>query len=400
MNIAGYITAQQAEEIVKNYFQREGRELILEILKEHMTGLNINSKNELDNNLEINKEKEDKKELIKFSGNKIKLDSEIVRKKEAIQDFVRELEKYDEKERVEVKVGQLKEFIIKVFGLNEELEENRKNHLKEIKKLEVKKEELERDLEKLKDEYSESISKIESLNDNIADLINTKNSLGKEVKEKEEDIDRKEKEIIELETENNRYMKNIEALKGEKKELIETIGSKKIELERVEKENRELNKKVGKLDGVEELSRLYENYLKVSEGYRDRLKRLIKDDNVSSFIACCYNIGTMDDLWDSLNVEVRNGNLADAYILRDIFEYFVAQQNKKYDESLYKLLIPTIGEEFEPTKHMAINGSSSGKIEEVIFPGYGNMESKASSDQSDEERKFKKVRKLAMVKIG
>lgn len=399
MNIAGYITAQQAEEIVKNYFQREGRELILEILKEHMIGLNINSKNELDNNLEINKEKEEKKELIKFSGNKIKLDSEIVRKKEAIQDFVRELEKYDEKERVEVKVGQLKEFIIKVFGLNEELEENRKNHLKEIKKLEVKKEELERDLEKLKDEYSESISKIESLNDNIADLTNTKNSLGKEVKEKEEDIDRKEREIIDLESENNRYMKNIEALKGEKKELIETIESKKIELERVEKENRELNKKVGKLDGVEELSRLYENYLKVSEGYRDRLKRLIKDDNVSSFIACCYNIGTMDDLWDSLNVEVRNGNLADAYILRDIFEYFVAQQNKKYDESLYKLLIPTIGEEFDPTKHMAINGSSSGKIEEVIFPGYGNMESKASPDQTDEERKFKKVRKLAMVRV-
>lgn len=399
MNIAGYITAQQAEEIVKNYFQREGRELILEILKEHMIGLNINSKNELDNNLEINKEKEEKKELIKFSGNKIKLDSEIVRKKEAIQDFVRELEKYDEKERVEVKVGQLKEFIIKVFGLNEELEENRKNHLKEIKKLEVKKEELERDLEKLKDEYSESISKIESLNDNIADLTNTKNSLGKEVKEKEEDIDRKEREIIDLESENNRYMKNIEALKGEKKELIETIESKKIELERVEKENRELNKKVGKLDGVEELSRLYENYLKVSEGYRDRLKRLIKDDTVSSFIACCYNIGTMDDLWDSLNVEVRNGNLADAYILRDIFEYFVAQQNKKYDESLYKLLIPTIGEEFDPTKHMAINGSSSGKIEEVIFPGYGNMESKASLDQTDEERKFKKVRKLAMVRV-
>ncbi len=399
MSMAGFITAYEAERIVKNYFQREGRELILEILKEHMTGLNINSKNELDNNLEINKEKEDKKELIKFSGNKIKLDSEIVRKKEAIQDFVRELEKYDEKERVEVKVGQLKEFIIKVFGLNEELEENRKNHLKEIKKLEVKKEELERDLEKLKDEYSESISKIESLNDNIADLTNTKNSLGKEVKEKEEDIDRKEKEIIELETENNRYMKNIEALKGEKKELIETIGSKKIELERVEKENRELNKKVGKLDGVEELSRLYENYLKVSEGYRDRLKRLIKDDNVSSFIACCYNIGTMDDLWDSLNVEVRNGNLADAYILRDIFEYFVAQQNKKYDESLYKLLIPAIGEEFDPTKHMAINGSSSGKIEEIIFPGYGNMESKSSPDQTDEERKFKKVRKLAMVRV-
>lgn len=399
MSMAGFITAYEAERIVKNYFQREGRELILEILKEHMNGLNINSKNELDNNLEINKEKEGKKELIKFSGNKIKLNSEIVRKKEAIQDFVRELEKYDEKERVEVKVGQLKEFIIKVFGLNEELEENRKNHIKEIKKLEVKKEELERDLEKLKDEYSESISKIESLNDNIADLTNTKNSLGKEVKEKEEDIDRKEREIIDLESENNRYMKNIEALKGEKKELIETIESKKIELERVEKENRELNKKVGKLDGVEELSRLYENYLKVSEGYRDRLKRLIKDDNVSSFIACCYNIGTMDDLWDSLNVEVRNGNLADAYILREIFEYFVAQQNKKYDESLYKLLIPAIGEEFDPTKHMAINGSSSGKIEDIIFPGYGNMESKSSPDQIDEERKFKKVRKLAMVRV-
>lgn len=395
MNIAGYITAQQAEEIVKNYFQREGRELILEILKEHMNSFNINSKNELDNN----KEKEDKKEFIKFSSNKIKLDSEIVRKKEAIQDFVRELEKYDEKERVEVKVGQLKEFIIKVFGLNEELEKNRKKHIEEIKELEDKKEKLERDLGKLNIEYNDSINKIDSLDKNIVKLTNTKDSLEKEVEEKKEDIDKKEREIRNLELENNSYIENIETLKGEKKELIETIESKKEELERVEKENRELNKKVEKLDGVEELSRLYENYLKVSEGYRDRLKRLIKDDNVSSFIACCYNIGTMDDLWDSLNVEVRNGNLADAYILRDIFEYFVAQQNKKYDESLYKLLIPAIGEEFDPTKHMAINGSSSGKIEEIIFPGYGNMESKASPDQTDEERKFKKVRKLAMVRV-
>ena len=232
------------------------------------------------------------------------------------------------------------------------------------------------------------------------DLTNTKNSLKNKVSQKEDELDIKEREIRNLEAENNRYMKNIEVLKGEKEELIETIESKKEELERIEKENRELNKKVGKLVGVEELARLYEQYLKVSESYRERLKRLIKDDNVSSFIACCYNIGTMDDLWDSLNIEVRNGNLVDAYILKDIFEYFVVQQNKKYDESLYKLLIPTIGEEFEPTKHMAINGSSSGKIEEVIFPGYGNMESKASSDQSDEERKFKKVRKLAMVKIG
>lgn len=392
---AGFITAQEAERIVKNYFQKEGREFILEILKEHMNSFNINSKNELDNN----KEKEEKKGLIKFSSNKIKLDSEIVRKKETLQDFVRELEKYDEKERLEVKVGQLKEFIIKVFGLNEELEENRKNHLKELKKLEDKKEELERDIEKLNIDYNDSISKIDSLKETINDLTNTKNNLKNRVSQKEDELDIKEREIRNLELENNSYIENIETLKGEKKELIETIESKKEELERVEKENRELNKKVGKLDGVEELSRLYENYLKVSEGYRDRLKRLIKDNNVSSFIACCYNIGTMDDLWDSLNVEVRNGNLADAYILRDIFEYFVAQQNKKYDESLYKLLIPAIGEEFDPTKHMAINGSSSGKIEEVIFPGYGNMESKASPDQTDEERKFKKVRKLAMVKI-
>ena len=391
----GIMTVQEVEKIVKNYLCREGREIILEILKEQMDNFNYNFINKIDS-----KEIEEKTDIIKLSNNKIKLDSEIVRKKEAIQYFIKELEKYDDKEKVLIRVGQLKEFIIKVFGLNAELEENRKNHLKEIKKIEDKKESTEKKLEKLSVEYSDSISKIDSLNETVNDLTNTKNSLKNKVSQKEDELDIKEREIRNLEAENNRYMKNIEVLKGEKEELIETIESKKEELERIEKENRELNKKVGKLVGVEELARLYEQYLKVSESYRERLKRLIKDDNVSSFIACCYNIGTMDDLWDSLNIEVRNGNLVDAYILKDIFEYFVVQQNKKYDESLYKLLIPTIGEEFEPTKHMAINGSSSGKIEEVIFPGYGNMESKASSDQSDEERKFKKVRKLAMVKIG
>lgn len=399
---AGYITPQEAERIIKNYLMREGRELILNILKEYMETTNINFKTE-----EAEKNIIEEKKFINLSNNKkIELDPEIVRKKEIIKNFIEELKKYDEKDKVEIKVGQLKQFIIKVFNLNEELEYNKKIYLEKIENLKKEEKNLKNDINSLNIEYKSSKIKIEELNRDIEELIDTKENLEtnihqqkKAIESLEENIIKKEKEIKILENKNVEYMRDINNLTKEKQSLEEIILNKKVELDEIKQENNELNRKIGKLNGVEELSRMYECYLKVSNDYRKRLERLIKFEDISSFVACCYNIGAMDDLWDSLNVEVRSGNLADAYILRDIFEYFVIQQNKKYDESLYKLLIPNIGEEFDPTKHMTINGSSSGKIEEVIFPGYGSMESKSDPNQTDEERGFKKIRKLAMVRV-
>ena len=395
------IKREEINEIIKNYLLTEGREIILEILKEQNGYFIASTKAE---NL---------KEEIGTKEEKIKLSSDIVDKKEAIKDFIKELEKHNENEKVEIEVRQLKEFIIKILNLNEELDRERREHAEKIQKLELKERELKSNIEILEERYNSSENKVNGLNNEIGKLKIEEKRLEKEVedrnreiiilentiKEKEGINNRLETEKRNLESKNANLHENTEKLNREITRLDNEIQDKKLEIREIETEKERLNRRLGKLDGVEVLQKLYERYLEVSPTYRNRLENLIRTNDVSSFIACCYNIGTMEDLWDSLNVEIRGGNLADAYILRDIFEYFIIQQNKKYDESLYKLLIPNVGDEFDPTKHMAIDGKSSGKIEEIVFPGYGTMESKSNPNQTDDERGFKKIRKLAMVRM-
>lgn len=404
------IKREEINEIIKNYLLTEGREIILEILKEQTGYFIASTKAE---NLKEEIKRDEIEEEIGTKEEKIKLSSDIVDKKEAIKDFIKELEKHNENEKVEIEVRQLKEFIIKILNLNEELDRERREHAEKIQKLELKERELKSNIEILEERYSSSENKVNVLNNEIGKLKIEEKRLEKEVedrnreiitlentiKEKEGINNRLETEKRNLESKNANLHENTEKLNREITRLDNEIQDKKLEIREIETEKERLNRRLGKLDGVEVLQKLYERYLEVSPTYKNRLENLIRTNDVSSFIACCYNIGTMEDLWDSLNVEIRGGNLADAYILRDIFEYFVIQQNKKYDESLYKLLIPNIGDEFDPTKHMAIDGKSSGKIEEIVFPGYGTMESKSNPNQTDEERGFKKIRKLAMVRM-
>lgn len=404
------IKREEINEIIKNYLLTEGREIILEILKEQ-TGYFITSTKA--ENLKEEIKRDEIEEEIGTKEEKIKLSSDIVDKKEAIKDFIKELEKYNENEKVEIEVRQLKEFIIKILNLNEELDRERREHAEKIQKLELKERELKSNIEILEERYNSSENKVNGLNNEIGKLKIEEKRLEKEVedrnreiitlentiKEKEGINNRLETEKRNLESKNANLHENTEKLNREITRLDNEIQDKKLEIREIETEKERLNRRLGKLDGVEVLQKLYERYLEVSPTYRNRLENLIRTNDVSSFIACCYNIGTMEDLWDSLNVEIRGGNLADAYILRDIFEYFVIQQNKKYDESLYKLLIPNVGDEFDPTKHMAIDGKSSGKIEEIVFPGYGTMESKSNPNRTDDERGFKKIRKLAMVRM-
>lgn len=389
-----YIKKEEFNQMIKNYLMTEGKEIILEVLKEQTEYFMSNMKDE-----SLNQEEKIEEKKIEEQREKIKLSSDIVNKKEAIKDFIKELNKSDEKENVEVKVGQLKQFIIKVLNLNEELDRERKAHVDNIKKLEKEENELKYNIESLKEKYNISESKVRELNREIKELETKERILRDDIENKSREIINLSNIITEKEKENDSFNEKVRLLNREVTRLESEIQEKKLEIKEIEIEKEKLNRRLEKLYGVEVLQKLYEHYLKISSGYKNRLENLIKTDDVSNFIACCYNIGTMDDLWDSLNVEIRNGNLADAYILRDIFEYFVMQQNKKYDDSLYKLLIPNIGEEFDPTKHMAINGNSSGKIQEIIFPGYGSMESKSNPNQTDEERSFKKIRKLAMVRV-
>ena len=146
------------------------------------------------------------------------------------------------------------------------------------------------------------------------------------------------------------------------------------------------------------LQELYANYLKMPEEVKIKLKGLIRYEDINSFIACCFSIATMDDLWDFVNEEAKKDNEFDLSVLKNIFSYFVEQQNKKYSENVYRVLIPECGESFEPREHTSISNIRDGKILGVIFPGYGILNEKIDDMQEEEERKYKKIKKPAIVK--
>ena len=386
-----YIKKDEFKHMIKNYLLTDGKDIILDILKEikypkventseiyHLEKVDINYPKK--NNC-FDKKAEEKAPIINTE--------EIITKKE-LMDFFQGIIAFDEEESKDMALTKIRELILKLFGnnrdlkqQNDELQFENNSYIKDIESLKEEKKRLNCDI-------NEAERSIKSLNDR-------KNDFEKEVERLEKTIREKNEYNQKLETEVKEAINQLNELETIKNKLTGEIEDKKEKLKEVEQSKEKLNKRLNKLSDVEILQNLYDRYLSVSDNYREKLKNLIKSEDVSSFIACCYSIGTMDDLWDSLNIEVKNGNLSDAHILKEIFGHFVIQQNKKYDESIYKLLIPEIGEEFDATKHMSINGNTSGKIEKVIFPGYGQMESKTNPDQTDDERKFKKVKKLAMV---
>lgn len=363
-----YIRKEEMNKLIRDYLLTDGKEIVFSILKDYYD--EYSQKNIV--------QKKEYKEIVDSK-------SEDMITKEDLKELFKDFIAFDEEDTEKMALSKVKELIIKLFDLNEDIKELNKNlknendsYLQNIKNLKIKEESLNEKIRDLEKDYSNAQEKVIYLN--------------REIQTAEKNAEEKEMINRKLRAEKENLEQSNSAANKKAQELKAEIG-------KLENDKENLNKKLYKLDGVEILQKLYEHYLEISDDYRKKLENLIKTDDISSFIACCYNIGTMDDLWDSLNVEIRNGNTRDAYILREIFEYFVIQQNKKYDENLYKIMTPEIGEEFDPTKHLAAGGNSSGKIEEVIFPGYGIMESKSSPEQEDSERKIRKIRKLAIVKV-
>lgn len=349
--------------IVENYLQTSaGEELIIRIIDKY-----------------LNREKVEEKEENISNVNQIEENFQI--KNYLIEEF-KDIIELNESEGEKEMIKKIKDFILNLISDNKNLENTKSELEKKVKNLKEESRELEIDIKSL---HNEKIQLKEEVN-NLKKLLNEKEVEFETIKKAKNNLELK---VNELEDKKKNYEKNL----NEKKIELDLVSKKLLE-EKKEKEN--IKQRLG---GVEKLQELYEKYLKVSDEYREKIENLIKTRDVNSFISCCYNIGTLDDLWDSLRIEIKNEKIEDVKILSEIFQYFIEQQNKKYDESLYRVLIPEIGEEFNPTKHMSIDGSGSGKIEEVIFPGYGTLENKVDKNQKDEERKFKKIRKLAMVKV-
>lgn len=362
---------------IELFFRTEGRELIFEVLDEYFKN----------NNCKTNDNDECDKKNTPKNAEPHKQDNLVI--KEIIKNFpeIFENENMEEEDNTYM-IERLKKFISSLKKENNELKSDKEN-LEECYRQKVK------EIEVLENKRCKMEEENFDLNKNIKILISTKTELSKEIENLRTEKSKSEETISRLISEKRNIEKEISSLNSEKENL--NIQNAKLN-EKIEKIINESQKEREKLKELYKLQNLYTSYKEMPEEIKLKLKGLIKYDDVNSFIACCFSITTMDDLWDFINEEIKKDNNLDLTVLKEIFSYFVEQQNKKYSEAIYRVLVPKCGEEFDPREHTSANGAGEGKVSEVIFPGYGILNEKTDAAQKEEDRKYKKIKKPAIVK--
>ncbi len=375
------IDNENLKKYIEFYLKTEGKEIVFEILNEYFQ----NNKIAINNYENIREKAEETDEVKKAKESENEIIEKIVN---SFPEIFINIEEQEEIMGTDKVIDKIKKFIFSLKEENQDLktENNEINqsyaeNLREKKILEEGKKELENKILYLEKE-KESLERYKSdLFEEIETLKKEKDNL-------------KEKNGY-LTAEKQKVEAAVNFLKDEKEKLNFQVFELNKKIEKITDEHKNEKEKLSELYRLQEL---YDRYLTMPEEIKIKLKGLIKYENINSFIACCFSIATMDDLWDFVNEETKKENDFDLSVLKEIFSYFVEQQNKKYSENVYRVLIPECGESFEPREHTSINSIRDGKILDVIFPGYGTLNEKIDDMQKEEDRKYKKIKKPAIVK--
>lgn len=177
-------------------------------------------------------------------------------------------------------------------------------------------------------------------------------------------------------------------LKDEIKNLKDELARAKVEREQLEKEKKNLTDNINlyaeqvekskkELENLKKDAKAYENFKNLSASTKKSLENIIKEDSLASFIASGVQPRNIENLWDYINNELREGKNADTKELIDIF-YFLFVNFTKANGDIYELQSINAGEEFDTQLHLRHNSSqgASGKISEVILKGMVNSKTK------------------------
>lgn len=174
-------------------------------------------------------------------------------------------------------------------------------------------------------------------------------------------------EIKNLKDELAHTKEKLEKLEKEKKNLTDSIN---LYAEQVEKSKKEL-------ENFKKDAKAYENFQNLSTSTRKSLENIIKEDSLASFIASGVQPRNIENLWDYINNELREGQNPEIRELTDIF-YFLFTNFTKANGDIYELQSVSLGDEFDPQLHLRHNSSQgvSGKINEVVLKGMVNTKTK------------------------
>lgn len=169
----------------------------------------------------------------------------------------------------------------------------------------------------------------------------------------------------------------LENLSNEKQCLEEQI-------EKLSKDNSELQKKVKEVEWLEAVSNqdklqleqglsLYYKLQNLSTNVRNHLEIVIAEDNVLSFLGGLAQEEALGRLWDELYSCFENDQSQDVNVLRNVFQYAIIINNAVKGTTRYDYLPIEEGQSYDPDLMVVDRkGSIQGNVAQVLIPGYYN----------------------------
>lgn len=177
-------------------------------------------------------------------------------------------------------------------------------------------------------------------------------------------------------------------LKDEIKNLKDELARTKTEREQLEKDKKKLTDNINlyaeqveqskkELENLKKDAKAYEDFKNLSAPTKKSLENILKEDSLASFIASGVQSRNIENLWDYINNELREGQNPEIKGLTEIF-YFLFANFTKANGDIYELQSVSLGDEFDPQLHLRHNSSQgvSGKINEVVLKGMVNSKTK------------------------
>lgn len=182
-------------------------------------------------------------------------------------------------------------------------------------------------------------------------------------------------------TQNATLEKNIQVLKAENDALRREISAMRIRASELEAESEksrraamaaqsELKSAVGKLTTFQPICNAMETYQSLGEKTRAAMRNIFRTASPDGFISCGTQKNSLANLWDYGRTLAANGS-ADCIKIDSLFEYFISLYNLTFEQPVYTLIEPKIGDRFDEDLHVCLaRGQRISNISGVLLRGY------------------------------
>ena len=119
---------------------------------------------------------------------------------------------------------------------------------------------------------------------------------------------------------------------------------------------------------------LYVKYKNLGSETKQLLTSVFPRESFESFISGGAKDKSLEKIWDETSRTLRNGDDKTAYILWDIFTYFLNIVNEGKTEDVYQINEVSIGDNYDKSIHsIDIDSRVQGVVTRVFLPGYSNI---------------------------